>query len=181
MLRKMSINFTAVTLTILRFLGQDPDNSFHGREVAERAGVSSGAASMTLRVLQHSGLLEMEEKGRMKFYKLDLSNPVSREFKVLFNIMDLQKLVEDLKGDTERIILFGSSAEGKDAKDSDLDLFILTRDPSKMNDAVRRTEKKLVRHLSTIIVDAQGEIRLRRDEKPLYDNISRGRILWEKE
>jgi len=177
----MSINFTAVTLTILRFLAEDPDNSFHGREIAERAGVSSGAASMTLRALQDSGLLEMEEKGRMKFYRLNLSNPVSRELKVLFNIIDLRKLVEDLKGDTERIILFGSSAEGKDAKDSDLDLFILTRDPSKAKDAVRRAGKKLVRHLSTIIVDAQGEIRLRRDERPLYDNISRGRILWEKE
>ncbi len=177
----MSINLTAVTLTILRFLAEDPDNSFHGREIAESAGVSSGAASMTLRALQDSGLLGMEEKGRMKFYKLDLSNPVSREFKVLFNIMDLRKLVEDLKGDTERIILFGSSAEGKDAKDSDLDLFILARDPSRAKDAVRRAGKKLVRHLSTIIVDAQGEIRLRRDERPLYDNISRGRILWEKE
>jgi DNA-binding transcriptional ArsR family regulator len=181
MLRKMSVNLTAVTMTILRFLAEDPDNSFHGREIAERAGVSSGAASITLRVLEGSGLLEMEEKGRMKFYRLNLSNPVSREFKVLFNIMDLRKLVEDLKADAERMILFGSGAEGKDAKDSDLDLYILTRDPSKAKDAVRRAEKKLVRHLSTIIVDAQGEIRLRRDERPLYDNISRGRVLWEKE
>jgi len=177
----MSINLTAVTLTILRFLALDPDRSFHGREIAERAGVSSGAASMTLRVLEGTELLEMEEKGRMKFYRFNLANPVSREFKVLFNIMDLRKLVEDLKGDAERIILFGSGAEGKDAKDSDLDLFILTREPSKARNVVRRTERKLVRHLSPIIVDAQGEIRLRRDQKPLYDNISRGRILWEKE
>jgi predicted nucleotidyltransferase len=181
MLRKMSINFTAVTITILRFLAQDPDTSFHGREIAEKARVSSGAASMTLHVLHGTGLLEMEEKGRMKFYKFNLSNPVSREFKVLFNIMDLRNLVEDLKPDAERIILFGSGAEGRDAKDSDLDLFILTRDPSKVKDIARRAEKKLVRHLSSIIVDAQGELRLRRDEKPLYDNISRGRILWEKE
>src|SRR5260370_40299324 len=95
MLRKMSINFTAVTMTILRFLAEDPDNSFHGRGIAESAGVSSGAASMTLRALQDSGLLGMEEKGRMKFDKLDLSNPVSREFKILFNISDLRKRVED--------------------------------------------------------------------------------------
>src|SRR5438067_1329034 len=86
MFRKMSINLTAVTLTILRFLAQDPDSSFHGREIAEKTGVSSGAASITLRVLEGSGLLEMEEKGRMKFYRFNLSNPVSREFKVLFNI-----------------------------------------------------------------------------------------------
>ena len=181
MFRKMSINLTAVTLTILRFLAQDPDSSFHGREIAEKTGVSSGAASITLRVLEGSGLLEMEEKGRMKFYRFNLSNPVSREFKVLFNIMDLRKLVEDLKGSTERIILFGSGAEGRDAKDSDLDLFILTSETSLVKDVVRRAEKKLVRHLSPIIVDAQVEIRLRKDERPLYDNISRGRILWEKE
>jgi predicted nucleotidyltransferase len=181
MFRKMSINLTAVTLTILRFLARDPDSSFHGREIAERAGVSSGAASMALRVLHGTELLGMEEKGRMKFYRLNLSNPVSREFKVLFNIMDLRQLIDDLKNYTERIILFGSGAEGKDARDSDLDLFILTSEPSVVRDIVRRAQKKLLRHFSTIIVDAQGEIRLRRDERPLYDNISKGRILWEKE
>jgi len=117
----------------------------------------------------------------MKFYRLNLSNPVSREFKVLFNIMDLRQLIDDLKNYTERIILFGSGAEGKDARDSDLDLFILTSEPSVVRDVVRRAQKKLLRHLSTIIVDAQGEIRLRRDERPLYDNISKGRILSEKE
>lgn len=136
---------------------------------------------MALRVLYGTGLLGMEEKGRMKFYRLNLSNPVSREFKVLFNIMDLRQLIDDLKNDAERIVLFGSAAEGKDAKDSDLDLFILTREPSIAKDNVKRAQRKLVRHLSTIIVDAQGEMRLRKDEKPLYDNISRGRILWEKE
>jgi len=177
----MSINLTGVTLAILRFLANDPDSSFHGREIADKVGVSSGAASMALRALHDAGLLGMDEKGRMKFYRLNLSNPVSREYKVLFNIMELRQLVEDLRNEAERIVLFGSAAEGKDAKNSDLDLFILTRDPSDAKENVKRAQRKLVRHLSTIIVDAQGEIRLRKDEKPLYDNISRGRVLWEKE
>lgn len=181
MLRKMSINLTSVTLAILRFLALDPDSSSHGREIAKKVGISSGGASMALRALHSTGLLDMEEKGKMKFYRLNLSNPVSREFKVLFNIMDLRQLVADLKNGTERIILFGSAADGKDAKDSDLDLFILTHDPSFVKDTVRRAQRKLLRHLSPMIVDALGEAGLRKNERPMYDNISRGRVLWEKE
>ncbi len=173
--------FTPVTIRVLQFLSEDPGDSFHSREVARRAGVSSGAASLTLRKLHKNGLIIFEKKGRMKFYRADLSNPVSRQFKVLFNLLSLQRLFASLKDRSDRLILFGSSAEGTNARDSDVDLFILTQEPAKVKEIVRSFRDKLDRNLSPIIADSQGLAKLRRGDRSLYENISRGVVLWQKE
>lgn len=176
-----SINYTAATLAVLEALARDPESSVHTRKVGERAHVSVGAASIILRALEGSGLVEVEEKGSMKFYRINLLNPLSREFKILFNVRDLTDLVESLKEHAVRIVLFGSSAEGTDTKESDLDLFILTQDPQTVKVILRRFRGKSARNLSPIIVTAGDLARLRRRDKPLYDNISKGKVLWEKE
>ncbi len=96
------MNYTAATLEVLNFPGQCPEGSYYVREVAEGARVGSGAASITLRALSAQGLVGMEEKGGMKLYPVDLSNPVSRQFKVLFTVLALKDLVEMLREDADR-------------------------------------------------------------------------------
>lgn len=176
-----NVHYTAATLAVLEALARDPESSVHTRKVAERASVSVGAASIILRVLEGSGLVEVEEKGPMKFYRINLLNPLSREFKILFNVRDLTDLVESLEENAVRIVLFGSCAEGTDTKESDLDLFILTQDPQTVKVILRRFRRESARNLSAIIVTAGNLARLRRRDKPLYDNISKGKVLWEKE
>ncbi len=179
---KMSdINYTAATWSILDALGKDPDSSLHTRRVAEEAGVSVGAASMILRVLERSHLVDVEEKGNMKFYRINLLNPISREFKILYNIRKLYPMVEELKDNTEKIILFGSCADGVDGMDSDMDLFILTQDPRPVKEVLSRFQKRLHRHLSPIIVNAEGQARIRRHDSTLFTSIIRGKVLWPKE
>lgn len=175
-----NINYTAATLAVLEALAKDPESSLHTRKVAEKARVSVGAASMILRTLEGSHLVEVEDKGSMKFYRINLQNPLSREFKILFNVRDLTDLVESLKENAVRIVLFGSCAEGTDTRDSDVDLFILTQEPQVVRGILRRFGKRFARNLSPIIADPEGLARLRRRDKPLYDNIARGKVLWEK-
>ncbi len=175
------MNYTAVTLKVLEYLACDPAGAHHVREVAEEAGVSVGAASITLRALQGQRLAKADERGGSKFYSIDLSNPAAREFKILFNILGLRNLVDALKGYAERVVLFGSSAEGTDEKDSDIDLYILAQDRPAVKEVLRRFQKKLARNLSPIIVDAEGQMRLRRGDRPLFEEISRGKILWQRE
>jgi predicted nucleotidyltransferase len=175
------MNYTAVTLKVLEYLGRDPAGSHHVREVAEEAGVSVGAASITLRALLGQRLVKADEKGGSKFYTIDLSNAAAREFKILFNVLGLKDLIEVLKEYAERVVLFGSCAEGIDERDSDIDLYVLALNLPAVKDVLRRFQKKLARNLSPIIVDAVGETRLRKGDRPLFDEISRGKVLWERE
>jgi len=177
--RKM--NYTTVTLKVLEYLARDPADAHHVREVAEEAGVSVGAASITLRALRGQRLAKADEKGGSKFYSIDLSNPAAREFKILFNILGLRNLVDALKEYAERVVLFGSSAEGTDEKDSDIDLYVLAQNQAATKEVMRRFQKKFVRTLSPIIVDALGNMRLRKGDRPLFEEISRGKVLWERE
>ncbi len=74
-----------------------------------------------------------------------------------------------------------SCAEGTDGKDSDVDLFILTRDPRPAKEVLKTFQKRLHRHLSPIIVSAEGLARIRRRDSPLFNSIVRGKVLWPKE
>ncbi len=173
--------FTAATWAIIDALGKDPDNSLHTRRVAEEAGVSVGTASMILNILEGSHLVDVEEKGNMKFYRTNLMNPVAREFKVLYNVRMVYPLVEELKEYAERIVLFGSCADGIDGWDSDVDLFILTQNPRPVKDTLSRFQKRFPRHLSAIIATVEEQARLRRRDSPLFTSIIRGRVLWPKQ
>jgi len=175
------MNYTEVMLRLLDFLGQDPDAAYHVREVAEKAGVSTGSASITLRALKGSGLVTLEERGGLKLYSFNLSNPVARQFKVLFTVHRLNDLVEALKKEADRVVLFGSSAKGTDAKESDIDLFIVTRNHAKIREILRTSEKRIHRTLSPIIVPSGGLTRVERKDRPLFENILQGRVLWPRE
>jgi hypothetical protein len=178
----MSINYSAATMAIIDALGQDPETRFHVRAVAEKAGVSVGAASMILHALEGSGILMVERTGNMKFYQYNLSNPVARQFKVLFNTSRLKPLADVLEEEAERVVLFGSLAEGKDGPDSDVDLFILTDHENIVRETIARFVRKhsYSRPLSPIIMTAAGFAKLRRQDPSLYENILHGRVLWER-
>lgn len=173
-------NYSAIMLHLLHFLGRDPDSSYHVREIAEKSGVSVGAASITLRAMKGTGLVTSEERGSMKFYTFNLFNPLSREWKVLFNIQDLKGLVDELTPYVDRIVLFGSCANGTDSKESDVDLFITTHDKAKVSHILARFQKNYFRNLSPIIQLPEGLAKIRKSDRPMFESILQGRVLWPK-
>jgi hypothetical protein len=178
----MSINYSAATMAIIDALGRDPETKYHVRAIAERAKVSVGAASVILHTLEGSGLLTVEQTGNMKFYRYNLFDSVARQFKVLFNTGRLKPLADMLMEAAERVVVFGSVAEGTDTRDSDVDVFILTQYESAVKAILRRflRERRFSIPLSPIIMNPAGFARLRRQDRSLYENILRGRVLWER-
>jgi predicted nucleotidyltransferase len=178
----MDINYSAATMAILDALGQDPETRYHVRAVAQKARVSVGAASMILHTLEGSGIVMVEQLGNMRFYQYNLFNPVARQFKVLFNTGRLKELADMLSSVADRVVLFGSAAEGTDARDSDVDVFILTQDETAVKDILRRflRQRRFSIPLSPIIMTPAGFAKLRRQDQSLYENILRGRVLWER-
>jgi len=180
MFKKMNF-LTPTSLNVLYFLLSNPMEQFHEREVVRRTGVSVGAVNQILRRFQRVGLVEMDRRGKTNLYRANLRNPVARQFKVLFNVLALNDLVDKVKQISDRIVLFGSCAEGTDVKDSDIDLFILTSDTETVNHEVRLCEEKTERRLSPIIVDSNELAKMKTKDKPLYERILRGITLWERE
>ena len=180
MFKKMNF-VTPTSLNVLYFLLSNPMEQFHEREIVRRTGVSVGAVNQMLRRFQRVGLVEKDRRGKTNLYRADLGDPVARQFKVLFNVLALNDLVNEVKQTSDRIVLFGSCAEGTDVKESDIDLFVLTSDVETVNREVRCYEQKIDRKLSLIVVDPNELAKMKTRDKPLYERISRGITLWERE
>ncbi|MEM3404126.1 MAG: nucleotidyltransferase domain-containing protein [Nitrososphaeria archaeon] len=151
------------------------------REVVRKAGVSKGAVNKILRILADISMLEREEKGRMVFYKLNWDDPVVRQFKVLRSVYSLKGLVNELKNNSKKIILFGSCAQGSNVKSSDIDLFILTSEKDQVRKKINMFNKKAEKNIAPIVVNSNELVKLKHEDKALYYNIDRGIVLWQAE
>jgi len=176
------MNFiTGTSIRVLALLASDPMREFYQREVAREAGISTGAANQILRILAEKEIVTREKRGRMFFYRYNILNPVARYLKIFLNINELDGLVKQLKQYCKRVVLFGSAAEGSDAKDSDFDLLVLTGDKETARSIINRYGSKIDRKISPIIVNAREFVELRSKDKPLYTRILRGITLWQTE
>lgn len=172
---------TPTVISVLEFFLDDPMNEYYGREVSRKTGVSIGAANSILKLLTELDFLTREKKGNLLIYKLNLKEPSVKQFKILSNVFWLKQLVSELKLDSRKVVLFGSRAQGTDTKDSDIDLLIITTEKESVKKKINVFNRKQERYIAPIIVDMNEFISLKKEDKPLYENIERGIMLWEAE
>jgi len=132
MFEKMNI-FSKSSLKILCFLGRKYREGYHTRELARTLNIGLGSASKYLKILEKEELVLKEERGKMSIYRANMENPLLKELKVLFNLLDIDEMIKDLRKASSQIILFGSCAVGEDTDESDIDLFILSDDKKLVN------------------------------------------------
>ena len=172
---------TPTLMAVFEFFLADPMREHHQREVARGTKVSVGSANRILKLLADSNLVVKQRRGRMLFYRLNSNDPVVRQFKVLVSVYSLDPLVRGLKEHCRRIVLFGSSAQGTDVKESDIDLFALTLEKGPVRTDISQFNRKSDRKIASIVVDANEFAKLKRTDKALYENIERGITLWQAE
>lgn len=172
---------TPTLVTVFGLFLSDPMQEYHEREVVRRTKVSKGSANKILRLISGLGFLMREKRGRMVFYRLNRTEAIVKQFKVLVTVYALKELTDRVKEECRRIVLFGSCAQGTDTKDSDIDLFVLTSAKSSVRKKMRDFNRASDRKITPIVIDTNELTKLKREDKPLYDNIERGMVLWEKE
>jgi predicted nucleotidyltransferase len=178
MLKKLDF-ITPTLMKVLYLFHEDPMQELHEREVMRRAGISEGSANKILRQLSEIKVLERSKRGRMVFYRLNMRNPVTRQFKVLFNVYSMNDLAEEIREDCKKIILFGSCSEGTDVKGSDIDLFILTNEKDRAKLRISDYQKKVQKRIAPVVVNSNEFIKLKKEDTPLYERILKGITLWE--
>lgn len=170
---------TPTTLKVLEFFFANSRAEFHEREIIRNAKISKGSANNILRQLADLTLLTRTKKGRMVFYRLNAGEPLVKQLKILSNVWILRAFVAENQERTKKIILFGSGAEGTDVSESDIDIFILTDKKTPIKESVIRFNRKSPRKISPIILDVDEFVKMKKEDKPLFERIDRGVVLWE--
>ena len=170
------MDLTRTEHKVLSFLSRTPARNLFGNEIARRVGASKGAANMALRKLVGAGLLTREKVGRDYFYQANASNPMLRHFRISLTLSELAPLVKGLETRSERVVLYGSAAEGTDSGDSDADLFVISRKKAGVSELRRKF--KAPRKISLKVVSPKEFLSLKSSEPAFVNNIAKGMVLW---
>jgi len=159
------------------------DKEFYERETARKTGISYGSANKVLNDLYSAHLLTRQQKGKMFFYKLDLREPIVRQYKIINTIALLRPLILNLRELTTRIILFVSCARGDDISESDIDIFIVSEQKQKtlriigkMNFGRGFEEIRI----QPVIFSHDEMLNSERNDKEFLSLVREGIILWDK-
>ena len=162
---------------VLAFLASHPGRAYYDKEVRQATGLSSGATNQALRELAKEGYIQLERKGRMSFYSVDLSNPLIAQYKILLNVTSIYPLVRDLGGYAIKIILFGSMAQGTNIEESDIDLFVLTNTPEEV--AAHVNTSNFSEKIQLVAKKPTEWASLKKNDPVFYEEVERGIVLWE--
>lgn len=162
---------------VLSFLLNHPSCSYMEKEIVRAAKVSKSAVNEALKELAKDKLILQEKKGRMSFYSVDLDEPVIRRLKSTENVSLLKPLTEQLKKISQKIILFGSFAEGINVEESDIDLFVLSDQPDSIQRVIQKSP--LAEKIQPVIKKPAEFIGLDKKKPLFYQEIERGIVLWE--
>ena len=173
----------SASLTLLAFFLKNPSNQFYVKELARRLGLSPSSVSIATRKFELDGILESEERGLAKFYRLNNGSPLVRAFKVTYALARLQdaKLVERFLGADSSAIsiaLYGSYASGTYDERSDLNLLVLSqREREVFEKPLRELEERLGLRIGLEVLKLGRWKELAKANDPLYRNIVSNHVL----
>lgn len=139
---------------ILGLLFLRPDESFHGREVARRTGLSPGTVTRELRRLAEVGLLNGESRGNQIIYGANRSCPVFKEVAGILRKTsglgdELARSLATVSDAVRVAFVHGSMARGTQNAGSDVDLIVIgSVDFGSVTDALYPLQKSLGREVN---------------------------------
>ena len=163
---------------ILRMFFEDPlpkGIGFQLREISRKVAIAPTSVKMYLGELEKEGLI-IKLKHRIHGYPVYYANRDNDYFKFLKKIDNvmlikeyglLDYIFENCMPDV--VVLFGSASKGEDVKDSDIDLFVLSK-KEKLD--LSQFEKKLNRKINIFFSDSFIKL-----SKELKNNVLNGIIL----
>lgn len=171
------VMFKKSELQILNYLTLVEDGSGFVSEIARNIGISKGEVSKAVKELKQNGLIRAEVYGRNTVCSVDRGSPVSMKWRIAFNLFEIMPRLAGLRKNCDRIVLFGSCAQGTDTAQSDMDFFIITRDKARVNKAVEKI--RFPRSAQWVVKTPEEYIVLNSNEPVFAEEIRQGIVLWE--
>lgn len=150
-------------------------------KISNKLGLSIGSVYEILKEFNDAGFVKGIKIGRSTIYEPVRNNPVIKHFRIFDNLLFLTNLVEQLKGITRKVILFGSCSRGEDTLESDIDLFLLADEDMQSNAREIISGFSSEREIKPIIVDSMELMYMQNNDKVFYEEIQNGFVLWSEE
>jgi predicted nucleotidyltransferase len=107
-------------------------------------------------------------------------HPIVREFKKFENILDLNPLLLRIREVSNKIVLYGSCAAGEDTVESDIDLFVVSKEKGKILREIRKETREVNREIKSIIVSVEEYLSMRNKKELILGEVDKGIVLYEK-
>ena len=164
---------------ISKFKGQNTEIT--ASKISNKLELSIGSVYEILKEFNDAGFVKGTKIGRTTIYEPVRSNPVIKQFRIFDNLLFLTNLIEQLKGITRKIILFGSCSRGDDTIESDIDLFLLADEDIQSNVRGIISNYPGEREIKPVIVDSMELIDMQNNDQVFYEEIQKGFVLWGEE
>ncbi|MEK6700291.1 MAG: nucleotidyltransferase domain-containing protein [Nitrospirota bacterium] len=169
---------------VLALFLADPSRRLYGSEISKKIGISIGQTSKILSDLLRAGVVEKERKGKTELYSLRELTPELRLYKTLNTVLNIASLVNRFKPSSKLVILFGSCAQGTNAEESDLDLFVVSSARNEVLDAVARFSPRNrygYAEIKPVIKSPAEWARMESDDPVFFGEVQKGIVLFEKD
>lgn len=172
----MFFGFSQLRKKLFAFYFANTDSSHYVRELARVLDVDPTNLSRELKALEEEGMLLMEKRGTLRYYKLNKRHPLFQELKqVVAKTIgveaQLQKALSGLPSITTAI-LYGSFAKGEEDSASDIDVLVVgTVTMRALLECIAPLERRLGRDINMVLYSPQEYRRKKQQNDPLLASI----------
>ncbi len=174
---------------IIRMFLEFPNRNFTPLEISKETKISYSTCWRYVQDLDRGGIIHIEKIGEYNVCRLNKDSPLIGQLKKLLrlqlspHVLAVKEFIRRVKGmkNIEKIILFGSVAEGKEKLGSDIDVAIFVdRKYNKIeNEIINITDRILEKSKMKIIPMLLTKSELR-ENKQFADELKKGVVLYER-
>ena len=121
---------------LLKAVLEEPETPLTLRQLAAKAGTSPSAAKAGIDWMTKQGMLSKNRVGNAVLHKPRLDSPLTRQWKILFNLQALTEsgLLDKLSSlpGVSSLVLYGSAAHGTNDSKSDIDILVIASERKKI-------------------------------------------------
>lgn len=162
--------FTRKNLIILKELASK--NETYIREISENTGVSPGQVHQAIKIFKKFNFIKEKKLKNKKILSLDLNNLLLCKIRQLLNIHELQNNISFKELNKHGIVgIYGSFAAGKDTQQSDIDLWIYSKDhidALKLKSITRKIETSFNKEVKLLILTDKKIKDLKENDPEFY-------------
>ena len=165
--------FNTTSMRIMQYFFEKPYEQIHLRELSRKTNTSTYSTKTIIDELVNQRILLEKKQGNQRCMTSNMENQFFRQIKIAFSIKKIQdsQIIQHLEEKIpaiSSIILYGSTAQGKDDEKSDIDLLIIGQ---KTKIDISKYEKVTNKEINLLIMKWSEWRQHANQNKPFYREI----------